>query len=111
MSHELVQDHSDKLYTLASYWLGHHPLSITYFLASYFIFWGVVDVVLSVELLRERLWAFPASLVLIAGFVLYEIVRFTHTHSLILLWIIFVDTFIFWFIKREYKKLKLKLAQ
>jgi uncharacterized membrane protein len=109
MTHELVQDPSDKLYAFAVYWLGHHPLSITYFLASYFIFWGVVDIVLSVELLRERLWAFPASLVLIAGFVIYEIIRFTHTHSLILLWIIFVDIFIFWFIEREYKKLKSKI--
>ena len=111
MSHELVQDPSDKLYTLATFWLGQHPLSITYFLASYFIFWGVIDVVLSIELLRKRLWAFPASLVLIAGFVVYEIYRFNHTHSIVLLWIILVDIFIFWFIRREYKKLKAGLIK
>jgi uncharacterized membrane protein len=105
MSFELVQDPTDKLYGFASQLLGQDPMYVSYFLAIYFIFWGLVDVVLSINLLRGKIWAFPASLLLIGGFIIYEFIRFTYTHSLILLFIIFVDIIIFWFIEREYKKL------
>lgn len=106
MSHELVDDPKDVLYHMAEKVLGHHPIYITYFLAFYFIFWGLMDIFLSYNLLKHRLWTFPLSIVVIATFVLYEIFRFTHTHSLILLWIIFFDIFILWLIKEEYRQLK-----
>ena len=105
MSFELVEDPTDKLYGLVSQLLGQDPLYVSYFLAIYFIFWGLVDVILSINLLRGKIWAFPASLLLIGGFIIYEFIRFTYTHSLILLFIILVDIAIFWFIEREYKRL------
>ena len=107
MSHELVEDPNDVLYTFISSILTNHPLYVTYFLALYFIFWGVIDVVLSYNLIKHRLWAFPASFILIGLFVMYETIRFTHTHSFILLGVIFIDIIIIWFIWREYQKLKL----
>lgn len=106
MSHELVEDPNDMLYALVSHILTGHPLYVTYFLSVYFIFWGVVDVALSYNLLQHRLWAFPASFALIGLFMLYEVVRFTHTHSLILLSVVAVDVVILWLIHREYRKLK-----
>ncbi|MEY2665371.1 MAG: hypothetical protein RLZZ480_476 [Candidatus Parcubacteria bacterium] len=106
MSHELIQDRSDWLYHFAVHHISRHDLYVTYFLAAYFIFWGAVDVLLSINLLRGKLWAFPVSLWLIAGFVCYGLFRLTHTHSLILLCIIIFDITIFWFIEREYQKLR-----
>lgn len=108
MSYELTQDPSDKLYSMVSHFLGQDPLYVSYFLAIYFIFWGLIDIILSINLLRGKLWAFPASLVLIGGFIIYELIRFTYTHSSILLFIIFVDIIIFWFIEREYIKIQPK---
>lgn len=107
MQHELVEDPSDILYTFITTILTNHPLYITYFLALYFIFWGVVDIVLSYNLIKHRLWAFPASFLLISLFVVYEMIRFTYTHSFILLGVILLDTIILWLIRREYKKLTL----
>jgi uncharacterized membrane protein len=107
MGHELVEDPSDILYAFASHALGQHPVYISYFLAIYFIFWGVLDVVLSYNLLKDKIWAFSSSLILIGGFIMYELFRFSHTHSFILLYIICLDVAIFWLIKREYKKLQL----
>lgn len=106
MSHELIEDPQDLFYSFGNAILGHHPVHVSYFLAVYFIFWGVIDTVLSYQLLKHKLWAFPLSIVLIGVFILYELIRFTYNHSLILLWVIFVDGVITYLIWREYTKLK-----
>lgn len=107
MSHELINDPSDILYSFMLSTLTKHPFYITYFLAVYFIFWGIIDVALSYFLLKHKLWAFSISLLLIICFVMYEAYRYFITHSIILLGVIFVDTIIIWLIWREYKKLKI----
>ena len=111
MRHELVEDPKDVLYANISSILTNHPLYVTYFLALYFIFWGVIDVVLSYNLIKHRLWAFPASFILIGLFVIYEAIRFSHTHSFILLGVIFIDIIILWLIWREYQKLKISASK
>lgn len=106
MQHELTQDPNDMLYAAASSLLSHHPLHVTYFLSFYFIFWGIVDIVLSYNLIKHHLWAFPISFLLIGAFIAYEVVRFTHTRSLLLLWVILLDSIILALIWKEYRKLK-----
>jgi len=108
LGQEVIEDPSDFLFTTANYFLQLHPLSVTYFLSAYLIFWGITDIFLSICLLKHRLWAFPVSLGLIVLFVLYELYRFTHTHSLMLLGVICIDGIIFWLIHREYRKTKLQ---
>lgn len=110
MHHEIVEDPHEILYVFAQYVLGHHPVYITYFLASYFLFWGTIEVFLSYSMLKHRLWAFPVGLVLIGGFLLYEIFRYAHTYSPILLGVIVVDIAVIWLVRDEYKKLRSKQA-
>lgn len=107
MSHELVEDPNDLLFSLVSHILSGHSLYVSYFISFYFIFWGVVDVVLSYNLIKHRLWAFPVSFILVGLFILYEGIRFTHTHSLVLLCVMLLDTIILCLIWREHKKLKI----
>ncbi len=89
----------------------HFSFEITYFLAIYLIFWGLVDVFLSVQLLRLKLWAFPVTMWLIALFIVYEIYRYTHTHSVILLGIIIIDVGLIWLINGEYGRVKRHLVK
>ena len=103
MSHELVEEPSDVLVSLAGTALTHHPMYVTYFLAFYFIFWGVVDVFLSLNLLNGAVWAFPVSLWMIGFFLLYGTYRFMHTHSLILLSVLMLDAGMLWLIRNEYR--------
>lgn len=105
MRFELTEDPSDALFRILNSFLLTHPLSITYFLSAYLIFWGLIDIVLSINLLRNRIWAFPVSLWLIGVFILYELYRFSYTHSVILLAIIMIDIAIFWLIRHEYRKI------
>lgn len=104
MNHELIEDPTDILIRAASPLFQHLSFTVTYFIAAYLIFWGLLDIFLSVNLLRERHWAYTTSIALIGAFVAYEIVRVWHTHSLILAGIIIVDLFILYLIRVEQKR-------
>jgi len=106
MSHEIIEDPTDLLIRVVSFFLQHSPQTITYFVSVYLIFWGFIEIFLSINLLREKLWAFPTSIITIGLFVVYEVYRVTHTHSLILLVIIIIDIVIVYIIYREYVRLK-----
>lgn len=110
MRHELTEDPHDLFIHKVGPLLSHKPLTVSYFLASYFLFWGVIDIVLSINLLKKKLWVFPVSLGLITIFTLYELYRFTHTHSIILVYLIIIDIGLLWIIQKEYKKLKRRLV-
>lgn len=110
MSHELTGRAGDAVLEQLYRLFATHQFTITYFVAAYFIFWGTIDIVLSLCLLRHKLWAFPFALWLIALFIAYSIFRYFHTHSFTLLGIIVIDIVIMYIIHREYKVLKNETA-
>jgi uncharacterized membrane protein len=111
MSHELLQDPTDVLFQFVYHLLEVHTLTVTYFVAFYLIFWGTIDIFLSLCLLRHKLWAFPVSLGLIMLFVLYSVYRVLHTHSPILLGVILIDLCIMYLMHHEYRVQKRKMGQ
>lgn len=107
MAHEIIEDPNDLFVKIASPLIAHLSVNSTTFAAAYLLFWGIVDdIFLSLNILKGRLWAFPVALTLIALFVPYEIFRFSHTHSLALVFFIAVDIVIFLIINKEYQKVK-----
>ncbi|CAN5764293.1 hypothetical protein BH11PAT2_BH11PAT2_03260 [soil metagenome] len=106
---EFFEEPREHLMQVMSPFAHHFSFEVTYFLAIYLIFWGIVDIFLSVQLLRLRVWAFPVTMWLIALFIVYEMYRYTHTHSLILLSIIIIDLGLIWLINGEYQKLKIRI--
>lgn len=105
LRHELIEDPADPLIRFVDSFLSGHPVSLDSFVPVYLIFWGLVDVVLSISLLRRIMWAFPVGLSVISFFVLYEVLRDLHTHSLILFGIILIDLFVLYLIRDEYRRL------
>ncbi len=106
MSHELTGKMSDVILSKLYILFEIHDFTISYFIALYFIFWGTIDIVLSLCLLHHIRQAFPIAMVIIALFILYGIVRFTFTHSLVLSVVIIIDIGILYLINHEYQKLK-----
>lgn len=111
MSFELEQDPTHFFFQTMSTFLQTHPFTITKFIAIYLIFWGIVDIVLSVLLLRHKVWAFPLSLSLIGFFIVYELYRLFYTHATAFLLLIIIDSVIFWLTTVEYRRVKLRKAQ
>jgi len=72
----------------------------------YLLSHGVVKGFLIAGLIRNKLWAYPASLAVFSLFILYQLVRWTHTHSLWLLSLTFLDMIMMWLIWHEYRHMK-----
>lgn len=105
MSHEITGHSGDAVLELIYNLFETHQFTVTYFIAGYFLFWGIIDIMLSVCLLKHIRKAFPVAMVLIALFICYGIFRLTHTHSLVLLSVIILDIAILYLVNDEYKKL------
>lgn len=102
--HEITE--SDRVYYAIGHLLSQHAYSITYFMAAYLFFWGFVDIVLSLAMVRHILWTFALSFCLIGLFGLYELYRYLHTHSPLLIGLILIDLFVMYMVGLEYRKLK-----
>ncbi len=103
MSHELTGKTTDILLEKMYILIDTHDITVTYFIAFYFIFWGAVDIVLSLCLLHHIKKAFPVAMGIIVLFILYGIIRLSITHSLILAGVIVVDLIILYLIHDEYR--------
>lgn len=105
LHHELVEDPGDFFANGFGRFITHSTLTITYFVAVYLIFWGVLDIFLPINILRKKMWAFTASLYVIGLFVIYEIYRLYSNHSIILAFVIGIDIFILLLIRYEQRRL------
>ena len=79
------------------------------FVAFYLLTHGVVKIVLVYGLLRERMWSYPVSFVVFSGYIVYQLYRFTFTHSLLLIVLSIFDAFILTLAVHEYRLLRRNL--
>jgi uncharacterized membrane protein len=77
---------------------SHTALIIGFFLLSR----GIIKLVLVTALLKNKLWAYPASLAVLGLFVLYELFDVITRHSVIVLGICVFDLIVIFFIWREW---------
>lgn len=101
--HELGEDPQDFLANKVHEFLPSLAVSTQFFAAWYFLIHGVVNIVLSISLLRRKLWAFHAALWIHFFFILYQLYRFSHTHAFMLIALSIADAFVMWFIWKEYR--------
>lgn len=105
-AHELSEDPDD--WFAASLRSAVHNLSsdTKLFVSVYLVAHGLVKVFLVAGLLRKKLWAYPAALWFLAIFILYQLYRFSHTHSLGLLALSAFDLFVAALVWLEYRSQK-----
>ncbi|HEX4075936.1 MAG TPA: DUF2127 domain-containing protein [Candidatus Acidoferrales bacterium] len=75
------------------------PLFASIFLLSH----GLVKVVLAVMLWFGELWTYPLALFVFSAFSVYQVYRYTHTHSIALLVVTAFDLAIVWLTWGEYR--------
>jgi len=101
--HELAEEPDDWLVAALRRAADGFSMQTKHFASAYLIGHGVLKIFLAVCLLRERLWAFPVALAVLAVFVTYQLLRFDRTHSLVLLLLTVVDIVVMALIWREYR--------
>ena len=80
------------------------------FYAFYLLSHGLVKLVVVAGLLREKLWAYPASFVVFGAFIAYQLYRYSYTHDLALIGLSIFDLFVIALAIHEYRLLKRHLA-
>lgn len=103
MQQELLDDRRD---LIASYLLtsvDHFSLSTRNFTAAYLLSHGVIKLWLIVGLLRGKLWYYPLAIAVFGAFIVYQMYRFTLSHSLWLVLITVVDAVVISLTWQEYR--------
>jgi uncharacterized membrane protein len=73
------------------------------FYAFYLLSHGLVKVLLVAGLLRNKLWSYPASLVVLGLFIVYQVYRYSYTHGFGLIVLTIFDIVVIGLIWHEYR--------
>jgi uncharacterized membrane protein len=103
---EIAEDRHD--------WIANHLLRFAEnfsvaqhdFYALYLLSHGIVKFVLVYGLLKEKLWAYPASFVVFGAFIAYQLYRYSFTHDVGLILLSIFDLFVIALAIHEYRLLR-----
>ena len=101
--YELSEDRRDLIATRLLEWAQGFSIETQHFYAFYLLSHGAVKLLLVIGLLREKLWAYPASLIVLGLFIAYQIYRYSFTHSPALIVLSIFDIFVMGLIWHEYR--------
>ena len=103
IQNELIEDPGDFFASHAQEWLHYvSPESLT-FASLYLLSHGIVKLVLVWGLWRDKRWAYPASLAVLTLFILYQVIRWFSTHSIMLFLLTIFDIVVMWLIWHEWR--------
>lgn len=88
---------------LITRWL---PATDQNFYAFYLLSHGLIKLVLVYGLLRQKLWAYPASFAVFGGFIAYQLYRYSFTHDIGLILLSIFDLFVIYLAVHEYRLLR-----
>lgn len=107
---ELIEDPTDFVANTVQQYIPYLSEHTQLFAAVYLLSHGIIKIFLSVGLLRGKLWAYPVAIVVFALFIVYQIYRYTYTHSFFLILLTLFDLLIIWLTWHEYKRVQKHLA-
>jgi uncharacterized membrane protein len=103
---ELHEDPTDFIANHLVDFFHHLSISTKHFASVYLLTYGMAKAGLVVGLLRGKLWAYPAALIVLGLFLCYQIYRFSHNHSPGLGLVSLFDLCILALIWRDYQFMK-----
>lgn len=103
---ELAEEPGDFIATHLVTLAQQFAVSSTVFIALYLLSRGIIKLGLILALFKNKLWAYPISLVVLGLFVLYQIYQIFTSHSLLIVGLTIFDLVVMYFIWREYRIVK-----
>lgn len=105
---ELIEDPTDFIATHLQHYIPYLSVHTQLYASFYLLSHGVVKIVLVACLFQKKLWAYPATIAILVLFILYQMYRFSHTHSLTLFFLTLFDLLLIWLTWHEYQVMKNK---
>jgi uncharacterized membrane protein len=102
--HELSEDPHDFLSSYILHSTQNLAAGSLVFGALYLLSHGIVKIVLVWEILHNRFWAYLGLIYLTIGFMVYQIFRFSYSHSIGLVLLTVFDAVVVWLTAVEYRK-------
>ena len=106
--HQLAQSASDDMAQWVQHTAESFPVHLQHFTALYLLAHGALKFVMVLMLWRRILWAYPAAMVVLAGFVIYQMSEYFIAGSLGFLALSCLDSAMIVLVFREWNMLKLK---
>lgn len=103
---ELAADPNNVIANFLIHSAQNFSLSARHFLGIYLLSHGVVKLFIIVGLWRRKIWSYPAGIIVFALFILYQLYRFSFTHSPWLMVITLLDLSVLWLTWHEYAYLR-----
>jgi uncharacterized membrane protein len=107
---ELIEDPKDFVATHLLAFAQNFSIEMKQFYAFYLLSHGVIKLLLVIGLLRNKLWSYPASLVVFGLFIVYQLYRFSYTHEAGLIVLTVLDIVVIGLIWHEYGVMRRHLA-
>ncbi len=104
--HELIQDPNDFIGNLLISLSSNLSVHAQLFGAIYLLSHGVIKLALIIGLWKKKLWTYVASEIVFIIFIIYQIYRFTFTHSIFLIILTIFDIMVILLTWWEYRRLK-----
>lgn len=103
---ELVHHPEDRLANWIARWAESFSIDAKTFAVLYLASHGAIKLALVIGLWRNQAWAYPVSLVAFAAFIVYQIHRFTFTHSPFLIALTVFDLVVVGLVWHEWRRRK-----
>ena len=100
--HELTQDPTDDMARWFQQMADAFPIPTQHFFALYLLAHGALKFTLVVMLARRIVWAYPAAMCVLAGFVIYQMIEVFTYGNLVLLGLSGLDSLMIGLVWREY---------
>ncbi|HSG54026.1 MAG TPA: DUF2127 domain-containing protein [Paracoccaceae bacterium] len=107
---EITEDPTDIVATALLHFAQGFSIQTQQFYALYFATHGAVKLVMVGALMLRIMWAYPASIVMMAGFIAYQLYVYSFSHSAGLLALTALDLVIIALIWREYRDMRGKIS-
>ncbi|RWD93930.1 DUF2127 domain-containing protein [Mesorhizobium sp.] len=107
---ELIEDPNDFIAGYLSQMASQFSVASKQFYAFYLLSHGLIKLLLVIGLLRGKLWSYPASLVALGAFMVYQVYRYSYTHSPGLLVLTVFDAIVMWLIWQEWQAVRRHMA-
>jgi uncharacterized membrane protein len=104
--YEIAEDPTDTMAAWTRRAVENFPIGTQHFYAMYLIFHGGLKLGIVLLLWRRVMWAYPAGMVVLSGFVAYEIYEFLRAGSPFLLVLAAFDLIMIGLVWQEYRALK-----
>ena len=103
---ELIEDPRDWIARQLLGFSQHFSVAEHNFYAFYLLSHGLIKSVLVIGLLREKLWAYPASFAVFGAFIAYQLYRYSYTHDVGLILLSIFDLFVIYLAVHGYRLLR-----